>query len=292
MSPDKQKNLPATHKESIGEEREQDASPGNSKTNMQSNAYSFPPIPIWKMPILPEIPDPGDDDPVYVTQSDKYDFTNPATEHYINPFRRYAAPFALLVIIAAGIFILSTAGSTSSPPPTSHAPSPAAAPSTLSPPAVFRQIDESELDVSAENRLTDVYATASNFLETDGYSYPPENVLDNNLATSWQVHSNLSGIGESITVHLGEAKKIRCITLALGNCKSQSTFYENARPRTLRFDFSDGSQYLCSFEDGPILRCISISPHISTDWVKVSVEDVYAGSTYTDLCISKINLYE
>lgn len=173
------------------------------------------------------------------------------------------------------------------------APAPPSEPVDEAPAApVFTQISEADLDVNAENRLLATGAEASGFLVAGEYSYPPENLLDNDLLTSWQVRTDQHGRNESVIIYFDGPRDIRFITMALGNCKNEEAFYENARPRTLHFTFSDGSKYVGSFDDGPILRCLAVSPHVTAEWVAVFVEDVYEGNKFNDLCISKINFYE
>jgi hypothetical protein len=67
-------------------------------------------------------------------------------------------------------------------------------------------------------------------------------------------------------------------------------YYANNRPKTIRFEFSDGSWADYVFGDLNQEQIIQLSETVKTSFVKMTIMDVYAGEC-NDTCIYLVKAY-
>lgn len=126
-----------------------------------------------------------------------------------------------------------------------------------------------------------------------GNSYQVTNLYDSNLSTAWAEGSSSNGVNESITVWLDKEQMVSAISLLNGYGKSEDLYYKNCRIKSAQLTFSDGSTTDVSFSDGIIDKEQKVSfDAVSTEFVKITVKEVFSGSKYTDLCVSEVGIYQ
>lgn len=142
-------------------------------------------------------------------------------------------------------------------------------------------------------KLTISSAESSSTLSTQqGNSYNASNVFDGNTSTAWAEGSSSNGTGEYIKVNLTSSQVVTMIEMVNGYAKSDELYYKNCRVKKAELEFSDGSTQMVEFADATTsIQKVSITP-VETNFVKITIKEVYAGNSYSDLCISEIELYQ
>ena len=122
--------------------------------------------------------------------------------------------------------------------------------------------------------------------------YYADYAVDGETSTCWQEGKQGHGTGEWIKVPLDEAADIGMIRFRMGNAYSDESFYRNERPAQITVEFSDGSSTTATFPDKNREYCLVLDNPVRADWFKIIIDDVYAGETTKDCCISIIKVYE
>lgn len=143
--------------------------------------------------------------------------------------------------------------------------------------------DSSWGGVSAEAQQE---VTASSWLRLGDYQYPPQSVFDGYPSTAWAENGAGEGVGEWVRTTFDAVRTVREIRVLPGYAKRADLFYKYNRPKTLRVDFSDGTHATLSLADEPTLQVFPVAAH--ADWAKVTIEDVYRGTTRNETYISEI----
>lgn len=128
--------------------------------------------------------------------------------------------------------------------------------------------------------------TASSYLPsgtTD--SYEPTNVLDGDLATAWAVEK---GTGETISFTFDDSYRIGGIVISVGYQKSDELYRANSRPAEIRVIGDNGFEQLCSVQDLNGRQEVVFNQFANTRSLSVTIENIYEGSDYSDICISEI----
>lgn len=124
------------------------------------------------------------------------------------------------------------------------------------------------------------------------YTYVAENLVDGDLSTSWTEGVDGSGIDEWIQIDLEEKDWISEIYFANGYLSSEKSYKNNNRVKKCLVEFSDGSSYKFTLEDSYDLQpdILEIPDMVETDYIRITILDVYKGSKYNDTCISEIQV--
>lgn len=135
-----------------------------------------------------------------------------------------------------------------------------------------------------------ISATSSSELYENNINYSASNVLDGNPATAWCEGANGYGIGESITLTFDGTYQVSNINILNGYHKSTDLYYKNSRPSEISLEFADGSEniQLTDSDTDDFYFYVFDKTHES-DYVKIIIEDVYAGNKYQDTLISEIS---
>jgi outer membrane protein assembly factor BamB len=134
-------------------------------------------------------------------------------------------------------------------------------------------------------------ATASSVLEGNQTRYGAMNLIDKNSETAWAEGANGYGIDEWVQVERDGLVDIRKILISNGYHKSQETYNNNGRLRRFRLEFSqDRYIYYEVDEDKADSKHVHITfdRPVSTDFIKLTILDVFKGSKYEDTCITDI----
>lgn len=130
-------------------------------------------------------------------------------------------------------------------------------------------------------------ATASTTIHQDKVQSPPINILDGDQMTNWQEGAEGSGIGEYAEFNFKQEYTVGALTLKLGNWKTDRYFYGNNRPRKLTFSM-DSQSWQVEFPDEWKEFAIQFSNPVTTDSLKITIDDVYRGSDWDDTVITDI----
>ena len=133
-------------------------------------------------------------------------------------------------------------------------------------------------------------ATASSTLQEAGFDHSPRLVLDGNTATAWVEGTAGNGVSEWLRLDLGSSRTLSAVEIWSGYQKTENLFYKNCRPAAIRITFSDGSSVETTLADQMGKQTVTLSPAVRTSTVTITILSVYAGSTYSDTCISEIAL--
>lgn len=137
-------------------------------------------------------------------------------------------------------------------------------------------------------------ARASSVLEGNEARYGAMNILDRNPNTAWSEGAEGYGIDEWVQVERDGLADISEILIANGYHKSQETFDNNGSLKSFRLDFSQGQYIYYEVDENKAgskhIRIVFDRP-ISTDFIRLTILDVFAGSKYEDTCITDIVAY-
>lgn len=139
---------------------------------------------------------------------------------------------------------------------------------------------------SAPNMYTTPSAHASSTLKLGAFEYPAVNLVDGDPSTAWAEGAKGDGVGQWVDVTLPYERTVREVRILPGYAKRPDLFAKYNRPKRLRLDFSDGSSTTVSLADAPALQRFPV--RASADKVRVTILDVYRGSTRDETYISEI----
>ncbi len=150
------------------------------------------------------------------------------------------------------------------------------------------------------NNLTEVYPdqaeASSSLTSSSGTYYGPENLLDGDVATSWQEGVEGYGEGEAIRFSFAEAKPVKTISINAGSWISSEKYYANGRPKELSIVFSkDGADVrsdTVTLEDKMEQQFVVLDKAVECDSIYIRIDSVYAGEKYEDTVIAEIGIYE
>lgn len=136
--------------------------------------------------------------------------------------------------------------------------------------------------------------TASDTLIEENYDHSPELIMDGRTDTAWAV---TDGVGEWIMILADSNQYVSGIKVLNGyNRHSPTTgtnlYYANCRPREITIEFSDGTYVEAELEDEEgLFQEIDFGQIKETNFIKITVNSVYSGTRWADMCISEIQVY-
>ena len=131
----------------------------------------------------------------------------------------------------------------------------------------------------AELRITPT--ASSSRTATSENSYEASNILDRSLQTAWVEGVGGPGIGQWIRCDFDREVKLRRIRIAPGYFKNSRIWLHNNRLARVTFYFSDGSTRPFTFPDRMEEQTLEVGG-IRTRSVRMTIDDIYAGSTDTE----------
>lgn len=134
-------------------------------------------------------------------------------------------------------------------------------------------------------------AYASSTLQETGYNHSPMNICDKDTASDWSEGAYGRGVGEWIELSFGAKVPVDAVVIYPGFWKTEKLFNENCRPASMELLFSDGSTVPVAFPDEMSPTTVLLSRTVNTQWIRFTVNSVFSGSKYQDLCISEIQVF-
>ncbi|HUG84507.1 MAG TPA: discoidin domain-containing protein [Euzebya sp.] len=126
-------------------------------------------------------------------------------------------------------------------------------------------------------------ASASSSLD----GHPPSAAIDGDPATAWTEAAPGVGEGEWVEMLLAEEAAVRRVIIWNGDQRDEVRFNDNGRAAAVRIEVGD-RQFRVALLDIAGPQAIDLPVIVTTDRVRIVVEDAIAGASYTDLAISEI----
>lgn len=125
----------------------------------------------------------------------------------------------------------------------------------------------------------------------NNYTHSALLAVDGNPSTCWSEGVPGYGIGENIVIHFNGTYKVSGMNIWVGHQKSEALFYQNARPRSVRVQGSDGSSEVYFLSDTLGVQRVNFRRPINTSLVKIIVDQVMPGNRYEDTCIAEVSFF-
>lgn len=129
---------------------------------------------------------------------------------------------------------------------------------------------------------------ASSTYDGDRATHLATNLLDGKKDTNWTEGVEGNGIGEYIQFTFNGSHTITGFRICSGNHASDSYYTKNARPKTVKLTFDDGTSEEFTFLDVKQELSFTLSKAVTTRSIRLTIESVYKGSAYEDTVISEI----
>lgn len=130
-------------------------------------------------------------------------------------------------------------------------------------------------------------AKASSELERDGGQFPPFSAFGG-VGHPWGEAARGSGKGEWVEARFGAPRPIEEIRVVSGRAQRPDLFEANARPKTLKVTFSDGTSQVLQLKDTPALQRFAVPKKTSAS-LKVEIVDVYPGGKAQDAYLTLVD---
>ncbi len=156
------------------------------------------------------------------------------------------------------------------------------------------RVSDSDVPESEVTRMASV--SASSTLPADlGFTFYPMQLVDGDLATSWQPSSKASiGVGEWFSLRFASPHLLSRLEVANGfqfTWQGQDLFAMNARLATVEIDLGERSQRFTFSSSERGFVEIPISPPVRTDTVTVRALSTHRGSRWPDLAVSEVKVF-
>jgi hypothetical protein len=132
------------------------------------------------------------------------------------------------------------------------------------------------------------YCASSILAPQLGNSYGVQHLFQGNGTTAWVEGKSGSGIGEWVVVEFAGQRAIKGIEIHNGYQKNSDIYYKNSRVRRLRVVFSQGESRTFTLQDQFGAQTIALDRPIKAYWAQFIIDDVYAGSKYSDTALSRL----
>ncbi|MCM1991624.1 NADase-type glycan-binding domain-containing protein [Oceanirhabdus seepicola] len=123
-------------------------------------------------------------------------------------------------------------------------------------------------------------------------NYGSDNLSDGDITTTWSEGESGDGIGSWIQLFSNTEFIISKLQLKNGYKKSKELFFKNNRAKKIKVEFSEGESSIWELSDGfSFDNTLTLDSPITTTSLKLTILEVYEGSTYKDTCISELLVY-
>lgn len=142
-------------------------------------------------------------------------------------------------------------------------------------------------DGRALSAMPVIETTSSGDLELDpDHHYDAEFATDGDPSTAWAERASGSGTGEWLKVTFGSKRRVSEVRVVPGYQKRADLFAKYNRPKTLNVEFSDGTKTTLRLADEMGVQRFPVSAN--AQWAKVTLGDVYRGTTRDETYLSEI----
>jgi hypothetical protein len=139
---------------------------------------------------------------------------------------------------------------------------------------------------------TNYQIKASSFLPPEGEnSYEPEKVKNFWGGTAWSEGVKGAGVGEWLELTPAVPKSLIAIELDPGMTKTEELFKANARPKKVLVELNGEKRFSVAIPDlKEVLRIPIVDYTKAVKKIRLTMEEVWPGTKFEDLCISGIRL--
>lgn len=117
----------------------------------------------------------------------------------------------------------------------------------------------------------------------------PENMYDGNLKTNWAENVSGNGVGEYVVFNFDKTYAVNKLRIYVGSHFNANVYKQNCRPKAITITFSDGSTEFVRLEDSYDEQIITFKQYYYTDSIKLTIEEVYTGTKYSDTVIAELD---
>ncbi|MBQ6570388.1 MAG: zinc-ribbon domain-containing protein [Clostridia bacterium] len=200
------------------------------------------------------------------------------------PVKFWQAALAFLIVpVAAAIYILISGGLSPYTVPAKNNPS---------------ETSSSEKDRPSESQkkktLADIqyHASASSYLVWNNQNpYYPKHVCDGRRDTAWIEGVSGTGINEWIRLDFDDYYEISGLSIINGFAKSEKNYYYEGRVASVRIEAENFSMTAMLDDDCLTYQKINFGEKVKTNYVKVTILDVYVGDSDYYTAISELSVY-
>lgn len=134
-------------------------------------------------------------------------------------------------------------------------------------------------------------ASASSVLKaTSTINYGATNLLDGDLATAWNEGVEGPGTGQWVRFAFSEPVILARIEIANGYQKDPERFKGNARVKSLKLEYSNGTTQLIDLLDTEDYQSVT-TVRKSTEWIKLTIVSVYPDYIWEDAALSEVRIF-
>jgi hypothetical protein len=134
----------------------------------------------------------------------------------------------------------------------------------------------------------ETYCVSSVLKPQFGNSYGAQNLFNASTGAAWVEGRDGNGVGEWITIEFDAMRLVKSINVRNGYQKNNDIFRKNNRVRQLRAVFSQGETQTFTLRDRLGSELLMLPKPVRAYWVKLIIDDVWAGNKYTDTAITKL----
>lgn len=116
-------------------------------------------------------------------------------------------------------------------------------------------------------------------------------MFDNTDKTSWQEGVSGYGEGETVDIYFDGTYELSYIAFKLGNWRNDKYYYGNAKPKTVTIDFGSAAAQVTFPDTDRTIQYVRLSNPVSTDHMRIRIDEVYPGTQWEDTCINEITPY-
>ena len=145
---------------------------------------------------------------------------------------------------------------------------------------------------SAALGLRDVISSAwasSTYAGDNLGTHSPDKMYDGKLNTNWTEDASGSGIGEFVEFYFDDIYAVNKLRIYIGSHYNEDFYKKNCRPKVITLTFRDGSAERIRLEDTYGEQTITFDQYYYTDFIKLTIEDVYMGTKYMDTVIAELD---
>ncbi len=136
-----------------------------------------------------------------------------------------------------------------------------------------------------------VNINASSELSEYNMIYSVERLIDEDLSTAWVEGVAGQGEGQELDFYFDAEYRIQGMIIGAGYQKSNELYNKNSRPSQIKITFSDGTYEVHDLKDVNDYQKIVFDEPRYTEYIILTIDEVYPGTKYEDTVISEISFY-
>lgn len=147
-----------------------------------------------------------------------------------------------------------------------------------------------ELPSESEKISIQTADAATTLISSQGISYVAENMIDGDIATSWQDGAEDFGEGNIITLSFGDKTDVSYLVIYNGNQSSKQYYDKNNRLKKINIT-ANKQTVAVTLDDTMDPQIIMLTGAKKCKSISIEICSVYEGTTYNDTCVAEIECY-